>query len=423
MGNSATLTIERLGALGDGVAETGDGAVFVPFALPGETVEAVVEGDRGRLIRVVDAAASRVAPLCKHFGPVAAAEKSAGVGCGGCALQHLGQAAYRAWKSALITQALAARGIQCDLAPMISVGLGDRRRAVLTARRSGKAVDIGFHVAGTHDLIDLEVCPVLSPGIVSLLPGLRKLIGPLIDDRAEMRLSVLHAENGLDVDIAGGAQRSSPKLRGSLAEQAASLGIVRLSLDGDPLYQVVRPFIRCGAAEVVPPPAGFLQASSQAEAAIAGIAVGALGRRAKQAADLFCGVGAFTFALASKVKVVAMDSDVAAIEALEDGNRRTQGVRGIETRRRDLFQEPLSRKELEPFDLVVFDPPRAGARAQAEMLAKSKVPTVVAVSCNPATLARDLGILVDGGYRLEAVTPVDQFLYTAHVEAVAVLRR
>lgn len=423
MGDTTKLKIERLGAQGDGVSGTGSGTVFVPFALAGETVEAEVEGDRGRLIRVLEESALRAKPVCRHFGAPPISEGAPGVGCGGCALQHFELTAYREWKSGLVSQALAARGIEVELAPMLSVGLGARRRAVLTARRLGKPVQIGFYVAGSHDLIDLEMCPVLAPEIVSVLPGLRKLIGPLIEDRAELRLSILRAENGLDVDIAGSAERGSAKLRAALAEQAGSLGIVRLSLDQDPLYQAAAPFIRCGAAEVVPPPAVFLQASGQAEAAMAELAAAAFGKRAKQAADLFCGVGAFTFALALKAKVLAMDSDAAAIEALEDAKRRTQGVRSIETRRRDLFHEPLSRKELQPFDLVVFDPPRSGAKAQAEMLAKSKVPTVVAVSCNPGTLARDLRILLDGGYRLESVTPVDQFLFTAHVEMVAVLRR
>lgn len=423
MGETQKLTITRLGAQGDGVAEAAHGPVFVPFALAGETIEADVDGERTLLVRVLEPSPLRVAPICKHFGPAPATPDRSGVGCGGCALQHLAPEAYAEWKRGLITQAFSARGIEADLQPTISVGLGARRRAVLTARRQGRSVQIGFHAAGTHELVDLEMCPVLAPQIVAILPGLRDLIGPLIEERKDLRVHVLHAENGLDVDISGSALGLSAKMRASLAQQAADLGLLRLCFDRDPLYQAVKPFIRCGSAEVVPPPTIFLQASLEAEAAMAAIIVSAFGKRAKLAADLFCGVGAFSFALAAKAKVVAMDNDPAAIEALEDAKRRTQGLRGIESRRRDLFQEPLSRKELEPFDLVVFDPPRAGAKTQAEMLAKSKVPVVVAVSCNPATLARDLRILIDGGYRLDSVTPIDQFLFTAHVEVVAVLRR
>lgn len=428
MGDLRQLKISRLGAQGDGIADSDSRPVFVAYTLAGESVVADIEGERGKLVGVIKEAASRVAPVCKHFGPAGSgngpgSDEKTPVGCGGCALQHFALDAYRDWKHGTVGQALAMRGIDTQVEPMISVGLGARRRAVLTARRSGKSVAIGFHGAGTHDLVDLEMCPVLAPEMVAVLPGLRELIGPLIEDRAELRITVLKAANGLDIDISGSSTRALPTLRARLAERATKLSILRLSLDKEPLFQQAPPYIRCGTAEVVPAPGTFLQASAEAEAAMADLVLGALGKRAKRAADLFCGVGAFSFVLASRAKVVAMDSDAAALDALEEAKRRVQGLRGIEARRRDLYQEPLSRKELEPFDLVVFDPPRAGAKAQAEMLAKSKVPVVVAVSCNPSTLARDLRILLDGGYRLESVTPIDQFLFTAHVEVVSVLRR
>lgn len=323
----------------------------------------------------------------------------------------------------LVAAAFASRGLAIELAPIVNVGLGARRRAVLTARRDGRAVIIGFHESGSHRLVDLEVCPVLAPEIVAVLPGIRELISLSTGGRDEMRLHILRAENGLDVDIAGHVGQISARRRSDLAKAAAALGLVRLSIDGDPLYQSGAPVVRSGPAEIVPPPAAFLQASVEAEEAMAQIAVAAIGKRSRQAADLFCGIGVLSFALAKKVKVLAIDNDAAALAALEDCRRRTQGVRAIETRCRDLFQEPLSRKELEPFDFVLFDPPRAGAKAQAEMLARSKVPTVVAVSCNPATLARDVRILIDGGYHLESTTPIDQFVFTHHVEVVAVLRR
>lgn len=406
------LKISRLGAQGDGVAEGDGGAVFVPFALAGETVRALVDGERGQLIEVDAASIDRVAPSCRHFGT-----------CGGCQLQHLAIDKYRDWKRGLVEQALQARGLAIDVLPLFSVGEGARRRATMTARRIGKVVELGFHGAGSHDLVEVGMCPVLAPEIVAILPGLRGLLADLLQPDAGARVYALACNNGLDVDVTGSLGKPSAQGLAKLAKAADALGLARLSLNGDPMYQAGQPMIRCGQAEIVPPPGVFLQASSAAEAEMARIAIGAFGKKARQVADLFCGVGAFSFVLASKAKVVAIDNDSAAIEALQDGIRRTQGVRGIETRMRDLFQEPLSRKELEGFDLVVFDPPRAGARAQAEMIARSKVPTVVAVSCNPATLARDLRILVDGGYRVDSVHPIDQFLYTHHVEVVAVLRR
>ena len=406
------VTIDRLGAQGDGIASVDGKDVFVPFALPGEEVEIALDGQRAKLESVIAPSPDRVEPVCRHFGS-----------CGGCSVQHLALAHYRAWKRDLITTAFASRAIAIKLEPTIEVGLGGRRRVVLTARRDGREIQLGFLQAGSHVLVDVEECPVANDRIVAALPGIRRLLGPIVTSRDDVRVTMLAAENGLDVDVCGGQTDLSPRVRGELSKQSAELGLVRLSLEGDPLFLAGEPLVRCGPAEIVPPPGVFLQASAEAESAMAALAVGGFGKRAKQAADLFCGVGAFTFALAGRSKVLAMDNDARAVEALEDAKRRTQGVKGIETRVRDLFQEPLSRKELEPFDLVVFDPPRSGAKAQAEMIAKSKVPAVVAVSCNPATAARDLRILLDGGYRLERATPIDQFLYAPHVEVVCVLRR
>ena len=196
----------------------------------------------------------------------------------------------------------------------------------------------------------------------------------------------------------------------------------RLSVDGAPMLTRTTPSLVIAGVQVVPPPGAFVQAAAEAEVAIAAIAMGAVGK-AKRVADLFSGLGTFSFALAAKSRVLAIDNDRELITALEDAVRMATGLKPIEAKVRDLFHDPLSPRELDAIDAVVFDPPRAGAKAQAGALAKSKVRTVVAVSCNPATLARDLAILIDGGYRLESVTPIDQFLFTPHLEAVAVLRR
>lgn len=177
-----------------------------------------------------------------------------------------------------------------------------------------------------------------------------------------------------------------------------------------------------GNAEVIAPPGAFLQAVAEMEEAMANLVLRAAGK-SKAIADLFCGVGAFTFRLAERAKVFAADNDKRAIAALNAAVKNARGLKPVEARTRDLFREPLSATELRDFDYVVFDPPRAGADAQARMLARSQVKTVIAVSCNPATLARDARTLIDGGYILESVTPVDQFLFSPHIEAVAVFHR
>ena len=232
----------------------------------------------------------------------------------------------------------------------------------------------------------------------------------------------MDAANGLDVAIEDTAKELGAAMRATLAASAIRAGILRLTVGGEAVYINAEPVVAMGRAGVTPPPGAFLQASSKGEQAMVEILTAAIGK-AKRVVDLFCGLGAFTFPLAGTSAVLAVDGDRRAIDALVKAANHTQGLKRIETKVRDLLREPLSPKELETFDAAVFDPPRAGASSQAERLAKSKLKTVVAVSCNPATLARDARILIDGGYRLESITPIDQFLFSPHIEAVAVFRR
>ena len=398
MGDTAALDIARLGAQGDGIAETPSGQVFVPYVLPGERVQAQVKGERGRLVAVLDASPKRIAPVCRHF-----------THCGGCALQHLEREAYLAWKRESVTAAFAARGIEAQVSHVVSVGLGARRRATFSARRSGRGVVLGFYEAKGHEIVDLHECPVTASAIVRALPGLKRLIEPFTAQKVPLRLTVTLAANGLDVAIEDVPGELGPDARERLAHEAAALKLARVTLAGDTLYQSTVPAVRFGEANVVLPPRAFLQAAPAAESEMVRLVVSALGG-ARRIADLFSGLGTFTFPLAKGAPVLAVDGDKQAIGALQSAAKRTPGLKPIETKVRDLFREPLSPKELESFDAVVLDPPRAGAAAQAAALVGSRVVTIAAVSCNPATLARDARILIDGGFKLERVTPVDQFL-------------
>lgn len=409
------IVIDRLGAQGDGVAvepSVPGGAVFVPYALPGESVRISRGGGRAQLVEVLEPSANRIDPICRHFGV-----------CGGCAVQHLARPAYLEWKRSNVSAAFSARGITADVGPVATVGDHARRRVVLAALLVRDGVLLGFHAAGEATIVDLSECPVMRPELANGFAGLRRLVEPLLIAKREARVVMLAADNGVAVDISEVNSDPPANLRRWLAEEAARLGIIRLTLAGDPVYADGLPYVKFGPAQVSPPPGAFLQASTQAENLMVGLVLESLPRKAKRAADLFCGLGAFTFPLAERVQVTAIDGDATSIETLQAADRATQGVKLITAKVRDLLREPLSRKELEPFDLVVFDPPRAGAKEQAEALAKSKVPVVVAVSCNPATLARDARILIDGGYRMGVVRPIDQFVYSSHVEAVAVFTR
>ena len=411
MGDTQAFDIARLGAQGDGIADTASGPVFVPYALAGERVQADVRGERARLIAIIEASPERIAPVCRHF-----------THCGGCAVQHLRPPAYLAWKRELVASAFSARGIDAPIGHVATVGLGARRRASFSARRTGRGVVLGFHEAKAVDIVDLQECPVTASAIVRALPGLRRLVEPLMSRRAAGRVVVTLAANGLDVAIEDVPVDPSVEVREFLAREAAALKLARLTLAGDTLYQATVPAVRFGTANVVLPARSFLQAAPAAEAEMVRLVTQAVGE-SKRVVDLFCGMGTFTFPLAQRAPVLAVDGDKSAITALANAANRTPGLKPIETKLRDLFREPLSVKELQGFDAAVFDPPRAGAATQAAALAASGVKTIAAVSCNPATLARDARILIDGGFKLERVTPIDQFLYSPHIEAIAILRR
>jgi 23S rRNA (uracil1939-C5)-methyltransferase len=386
------LVIDRLGGEGDGIAQGSTGPVYVPFALAGDRVRVT-----GKRIDIIEAKGHQT-PVCRHFTQ-----------CGGCVAQHMPPDVYVEWKHGLVTQAFRQRGIAADIQPLRQVAPHSRRRAVLTATRVGSGADasvlLGFHGRGNHTLIDLAECPVLSPAIVKALPAIREVATLVLSRRGEGRITVTACDTGLSVATA----------------QVA--GLAHLTLDGQLLASQGAPLLTLGLAKVTPPPSVFLQAVPEAEAHMVSLVTAAVGR-AKRVVDLFSGLGTFTLPLAVTAKhVLAVDSDKEALAALEDATRNAQGLRPISTKLRDLMREPLARKELDEFDAAVFDPPRAGASTQAEWLAKSKVPVVVAVSCNPVTLARDAEILIAGGYKIGAVTPIDQFLYSAHVEVVAVFRR
>jgi len=392
-------TISALGQHGEGVADIDGKRVYVPFSLPGEEVDIVVEGDRGALLDVRVPSVHRIAPFCPHFGR-----------CGGCQIQHLDAETYRDFKHGLVETALSHADIDIPLQPLIDARGPGRRRATLHARKEG----VGFMAARSHTVHNLDLCPILVPALAKA-PAIARAIHASIGD---CDIAFTATLTGIDVAITIDKKAKLERL----TPLAQRFGLARLSLNGETIIQAQAPVLRMGKAPVEIPPGSFLQATEAAEAALAALVVEAL-KGAKSVADLFCGVGPFALRLAEAAKVFAADSDKAAIAALTKAHNNTRGLKAITAQRRDLFREPVVPFELTSFDGVVFDPPRAGAEAQARELARSKVKTVVAVSCEPKTFARDAAILIAGGYRLESVTPVDQFAWSTHVELVGVFRR
>jgi 23S rRNA (uracil1939-C5)-methyltransferase len=395
----------------EATAEGPDGPLFVPFTLPGELVKVEAKSGDGHAepLAILKPSPERVAPVCQYFGT-----------CGGCALQHMETHAYLAWKRELVIAALTSRGLEAPVEQVRAVPLASRRRAAFTLGRTVKGIAFGYRAARSHAIVDIAACPVLSPAIAGRLPKLKSALAPLLGGKREARITVTEAEQGLDVVLEG--IRPSPGLFARLATAGASFGAARITLDGESLALRGTPTVALSGVEVSLPPGAFLQASRESEAVLAGPVNEGVGR-AKRVADLFAGIGTFTFALAASAEIDAFEEDEEAIAALAGAARATPKLKPVRTHLRDLFRVPLTARELARYDAVVLDPPRAGAKAQAEALAGSKVPKIVMVSCNPGTCARDLRILVDGGYRIARVVPVDQFLFSPHVELVAVLER
>jgi 23S rRNA (uracil1939-C5)-methyltransferase len=339
-------------------------------------------------------------PFCPYFGT-----------CGGCTLQHYGPASYDALKRGLVEDALRYHKVQAALEPTIEAHGDGRRRATLHAR----GASVGYMAARSHDLVDIMACPILVPALEERAPALTRPIAATIGD---CDVAFTATDTGLDVAVRT-EKRLKPEKLTLLAQRS---GLARMSLNGEMVLQTQPPAVRMGKASVEIPITSFLQATSMAEATLAALVVEGVGK-AKSVADLFCGMGPFTFRLAEKAKVFAADSDRAAIDALSKALRFASGLKPVTAKARDLFREPMVPVELKDMDAVVFDPPRAGAEAQARELARSKVPVVVAASCEPKTFARDASILIAGGYRLEKLTPVDQFAWSTHVELVGVFRR
>ncbi|OLP54483.1 RNA methyltransferase [Rhizobium rhizosphaerae] len=412
-----TVTIDSLGAKGDGIAAGPGGALFVPFSLPGETVGVAVNGTVGTLMSIATPSPERQAPPCRHFGP-----EGVNGTCGGCVLQHAEDKLYHAFKRQLVIDALAARGIETDVAPLVTAAPGQRRRVVLTARRTEKALLLGYSQMGSHHIVDIVECPIASPGIVRRLEAIRQIALALAASAEPFRITVLEAENGLDLSIDGLTKLDDSRRRRAVEAVLGLRGIARLSVGGEVIVEPSKPVISFGTIPVTPPPGAFTQATREAEATMAGLVLDAIGK-AKRVADLFSGAGTFALRIATRARVHAVESEEKALKALDAAARATQGLKPVTVERRDLFRRPMMVSELKAFDALVFDPPRAGAETQAAELARSAVKTVVAVSCNPTTLARDLATLIAGGYRLKSVTPIDQFLWSAHVEAVAVLEK
>ncbi|HEV7879879.1 RNA methyltransferase [Bradyrhizobium sp.] len=403
------LVIDHVGHRGDGVAFSGGHTVFVPYTLSGETVQAgpADHPDRRLLLRLENASPERIAPFCRYFGA-----------CGGCAIQHWRADAYQGWKRQIVFDTLAHARIECPVDDLIDAQGAGRRRITGHARRSGDGeLRVGFAAAGSHAIVAIDDCPILDPDLHGALDAARALAEILKPTTKPLDIQVTATLGGLDVDVRGSGPLP-PALIATLSRVAEQHRLARLTRHGELVLMRTPPVVSIGTAQVTLPPGAFLQATAAGEEALGALVLKHC-KGAKHIADLFCGVGPFALRLAARARVAAFDSDAGAVAALQKAAMATSGLKPVKAEVRDLFRRPLLPRELRDLDAAVFDPPRQGAQAQVQQLAASKIPVIVAVSCNAATFARDARILIDGGYRIESLTPVDQFRHTPHVELVA----
>lgn len=428
MAQSCEVIIEsdvtQLGHSGDGVVEFDGRKYFVPFAAPGDRLQIKPipgEKDRGAIVQILQPGAARVAAPCQHFTQ-----------CGGCALQHLSDPFVADWKRQQIVDALAHRGLHdAPVRQTQTMPSATRRRAAFTAEHGAEGIQLGFHARMSNRLVRVLQCPVLDKRIVQALPRLTQMLVPLLRAGQSARLLVTQTQTGLDVDVQiGSGKKSEPnlRLRTLLAASADILDLARLSWNGAILLERRKPQILLGDTPVSPPPGAFLQASSEGEQALIALVLEAVGTKTLAAKgarilDLFAGCGTFTFPVAHHLRVHAIEGDRGMADTIRQAAKRTQGLKQIEASHRDLQRGPLSVDELRPYAAVIFDPPKAGARAQAEQIAASQVKKIIAVSCAPATFARDARSLIEGGLQLRWVAPVDQFRWSAEVELVALFER
>jgi len=350
-----------------------------------------------------------VLTLCRHFGI-----------CGGCSLQDLQPADYAASKRAAVQNALIKAGVTAEVLAPVIVPPRSRRRAVFKIKSLPEGLHIGFHAARSHTVIDMHHCEVLTPGLFALVGSLRQRLEPLFGVGETAELHVTETETGFDCVLRWRAGLT-PALTAALSSALAGIGIARLCMGRDTVFETAPPTVTLGGVAVALPPDPFLQSTTEGEAALQELVLKSVGK-AKAVADLFSGVGTFALPLARKAKVHAVEQDASALAALAQASK-SAGLKPVTTEVRDLFKLPLTPAELNAFDAVVLDPPRAGAQAQAGTLAGSRVPAIAYVSCDAASFARDAALLIAGGYKIGPITPVDQFLWSSHIELVAGFKR
>jgi len=399
-----SITITRLGHHGDGIA---DGPVFAARVLPGEIIGGEIIDGRICTPKIMTPSPDRISAPCRHY-------KS----CGGCSLQHASDDFVAAWKQDLVISALAAQGIKAEIKSIQTSPAGSRRRAVFSGRRTKKSALVGFHARASDIITETPDCHLLAPELLEIVPVLREITVLGASRKSEIRFTVTRSETGVDVAVTD-AKPLDAQMQMVLAALAYSHGLARLTWNSEPVAEISPPYQIFDTSRIIPPAGSFLQATKEGEDALVdAVLCGVSG--AKHIIDLFAGCGTFSLPMARVAQIHAVEGQAEMLTALDQGWRQASGLKQLTTEARDLFRRPVLPDELKRFDAVVIDPPRAGAEKQFLQMALAKPKTIVAVSCNPVSFARDANILIKAGYTMQPIDVIDQFRWSTHVELVAV---
>ena len=417
---SHKITINEIGGRGDGLTDLNGKTIYIPYSAPGDVIDAKINGSKGRLRHIHQKSDHRIDAICPYFTK-----------CGGCSLQHINATYYREWKEGLIRTALENQGLSnIEIAPMIISPLSSRRRTTFQAigRGDGQIV-FGYAEKGSHNLIDIHDCPILMPDIKALIEPTKKLISGLLKKNEKKTVSMTMGDNGIDLVLKGKGDVDL-NLRMDLAEFAKKNDLARISWyntsSKNTRYELLaerrKPFVTIEGQKVFFPEGSFLQATKEGQDALIHAMLDGI-KGANRVADLFSGCGTFSIAAAKSANVHAVENNEEMLTALKVSANQMSGIKQVSTELRDLFLRPLLPHELNQYDVAIIDPPRAGAKHQMAEILHSDIKKLVMISCNPITFARDVQSLTDAGYKMGAVTPVDQFLYSPHLEIISIFEK
>lgn len=405
------IEIQELGVKAEGKAIRSNGDIcYIPNALPKETVQAQFSSTGAIITKIIKKSHNRVEPFCGHFPR-----------CGGCSAQHISKNHYTQWKIGIIEKAMKTRGLKTTLKDLIDAHGAGRRRVTFHGNKNKTGISAGFMSAKTNDILNIDNCPVLSPDLETAINVSRDIIRMMQINHKSLDILLTQTATGIDCNI-DGIQNSGQQFFSEISEITYKYDLARVTVERETVIETRSPIIFAGDSKIVLPPKSFLQPTKSGEEILVDLVLKNT-QEASHVLDLYCGIGPFTLAIAQKTPVYSFDNDAMAINALTKAANNTSGLKPIKAERRNLKANPLLPYELDMFDIIVLDPPRQGAFEQIKQILLSKVNNIIYVSCNPISFARDASILIEGGFNLEPINPIDQFKFTSHVELLALFKR